>query len=501
VSSTGARGLFQFVPGTARQYGLTNPDDDMASADAFRQFTDDNAATLERRLQRPPTMADLALAHQQGAGTAANMLTGTGNASGRNLALNNVPAGAGPAAATAQIKGYYGMPERPVNPRDALAATLQQQATAGGPQANPTLAGAGVPVMAFDGSPQPSATGSPVRSAPPARPITAMPPQQADAPDPGYVTPKPAALRPPPILPLRPMELQIQQEVRNATPANRDAIAARLAPLAAREAAIRAAEQAQLNEAHKDQLIQNRALELKREDMLKDQAERMQKYEKAKEDFINGTGPAPASPQNLATMNTPQSKQRTGVPVPDPIPQGVTPSKWAELQAPKMAKKLETVDKVEPQINDALATIRQAREHPGKEWGLGATSHIYKHTPQGAGFAAIVEQIKGKNFLAAYEQLRGAGAIGEKEGAAAQSAQARINTAQTEEDFDKALLDLELALRRDMETAQRGVNRPVSAWRRPDDNASTAPDIGTRRGNLEYIGGNPANRMSWRPVQ
>jgi hypothetical protein len=180
TSPTGARGLYQFVPGTARQYGLANPDDDMASADALRALTGDNAATLERRLQRPPTMADLALAHQQGAGTAANMLTGTGNAPPRNLALNNVPAGAGPDAATARIKGYYGMPERPVNPRDTLAATLQQQATAGGPQVNPTPP-VDAPIMAFDGSPSPSAiplTGSPVRAAPPARPITAAPQQQ-----------------------------------------------------------------------------------------------------------------------------------------------------------------------------------------------------------------------------------------------------------------------------------------------------------------------------------
>ena len=52
TSSTGARGLYQFVPGTARQYGLANPDDDMASADALRALTTDNAATLQTALQR-----------------------------------------------------------------------------------------------------------------------------------------------------------------------------------------------------------------------------------------------------------------------------------------------------------------------------------------------------------------------------------------------------------------------------------------------------------------
>jgi hypothetical protein len=500
TSETGARGPWQFVPGTARQYGLANPDDIDASGDALKAFTADNAATLERRLQRPPTMADLALAHQQGAGTAANMLAGAGNASGRNLALNNVPPGASPAAAAAQIKGYYGMPERPVNPRDALAATvMQQQATAGGPQANPTPP-VDAPIMAFDGSPSPSAmpTGSPVRSAPPARPITAAP--QADVADPGYVTPARAPTPRPVQVPMSDLERRIRQKIENTPPADRDAVAQGLAPYLQQEQERRAFQQTQINEEYKTKETQRFKIEEKREDMLKDKAERIQKYEKAKQDFIQGHGPSP-SPQNLATLGTPESKQRSGIPVPDPAPPGVTPAKWAELQAPKLVKKLETVDKVEPQVADALATIRLAREHPGKEWGVGASSHVYKHTPQGAGFNAIVEQIKGKNFLTAYDQLRGAGAIGEKEGAAASAAQARINTAQTQKDFDSALLDLELALRRDMETAQRNVNRPVTAWRKPDDNATYAPDIGERRGNMEYVGGNPANRMSWRPVQ
>jgi hypothetical protein len=112
-----------------------------------------------------------------------------------------------------------------------------------------------------------------------------------------------------------------------------------------------------------------------------------------------------------------------------------------------------------------------------------------------------MEQIGGKNFLQAYQQLKGGGSITEIEGTKAEAAQARLKTAQSKEDWDKAMNDFEIALRRDLELAQRKVNAPVTAWRAAGDNASYAPDIGERRGDKEYIGGNPRDPMSWRKVQ
>jgi hypothetical protein len=250
----------------------------MASADALRALTGDNAATLERRLQRPPTMADLALAHQQGAGTAANMLSGTGNASPRNLALNNVPAGAGPDAATAAVKGYYGMPERPVNPRDALAATvMQQQATAGGPQANPTPP-VDAPIMAFDGSPSPSAmpTGSPVRSAPPARPITAAP--RTDAP---YVMPELPPTPRPVQVPMLDMEKRIRQKIESTPPADRQAVAEGLADYLRQAQEQRAFMQSQINEEYKTKETQRALLEMERQKQLEKAPETDIKLRKA----------------------------------------------------------------------------------------------------------------------------------------------------------------------------------------------------------------------------
>ena len=126
VSSTGAKGLFQFTRGTGRQYGLNgkgfdNRADPAANTQAFVKFTNDNRAILSRSLGREPTNSEMALAHQQGAGTAAKMLTGTGNASAKNLRVNNVPAGATPQQAANKIMSYYGFDKQGTSAPTAVA--------------------------------------------------------------------------------------------------------------------------------------------------------------------------------------------------------------------------------------------------------------------------------------------------------------------------------------------------------------------------------------------
>jgi hypothetical protein len=132
VSKTGAAGPFQFVRGTGQQYGLNGPGfdkrtDPEASMKAVQALTNDNIKTLTNALGRPPTLGELALAHQQGAGTAAKMLAGTGNAPAGNLAVNNVAPGSSPGAAANKIMAYYGMPNASVpGSRDAIAAAAMQ---------------------------------------------------------------------------------------------------------------------------------------------------------------------------------------------------------------------------------------------------------------------------------------------------------------------------------------------------------------------------------------
>lgn len=72
--SSSAGGLFQFIDSTARGYGLQDRYDPVQASDAAARLARDNAAYLRRSLGREPTPGELYLAHQQGAGGAANIL-------------------------------------------------------------------------------------------------------------------------------------------------------------------------------------------------------------------------------------------------------------------------------------------------------------------------------------------------------------------------------------------------------------------------------------------
>lgn len=102
----------------------------------------------------------------------------------------------------------------------------------------------------------------------------------------------------------------------------------------------------------------------------------------------------------------------------------------------------------------SLATIDAIRKHPGRDsWGAqgktAALPIIGNGIPGTAGrdFVVMVDQLKGKAFLEAFESLKGGGQITEVEGAKAQAAIARLDRAQSREGFDAALKDLEDVIR------------------------------------------------------
>jgi hypothetical protein len=95
-------------------------------------------------------------------------------------------------------------------------------------------------------------------------------------------------------------------------------------------------------------------------------------------------------------------------------------------------------------IDDLLA------DQNGMEWAVGASSGygaLIPGTP-GYDYASRVNNLKGKVFLQAYQQLRGAGAITEQEGKAATEAISNLDRAQSEPQFQQALIQLRDVLQR-----------------------------------------------------
>lgn len=115
----------------------------------------------------------------------------------------------------------------------------------------------------------------------------------------------------------------------------------------------------------------------------------------------------------------------------------------------------------------ALSTIQKIKDHPARERMTGWSSYLPTVTPSGRGFQALLGQLEGQVFLEAYSGLRGGGHITEIEGEKAQRALARLDTAQSEEEFVQALDDLASVIRAGMQRAAKkaGVSTPQTEQR------------------------------------
>ena len=155
--------------------------------------------------------------------------------------------------------------------------------------------------------------------------------------------------------------------------------------------------------------------------------------------------------------------KRTGQKL-DTVPKDVEGEKAAEARGKAVGEAQAELPASLGKAQIALDTIDAIRKHPGKSWGVGATSIIGAIPATDAyGFARLVDQAKGQAFLEAFESLKGGGQITEAEGQKATEAIARLDRAQKPADFEKALDDLEQVIRAGMERSQQRAGRVPSA--------------------------------------
>lgn len=70
-NASGAKGIYQFMPGTAQQYKLHNPFNQAANIDAGMRLTRDSINYFKKKVGREPQPFEMYLMHQQGQGGAA----------------------------------------------------------------------------------------------------------------------------------------------------------------------------------------------------------------------------------------------------------------------------------------------------------------------------------------------------------------------------------------------------------------------------------------------
>jgi hypothetical protein len=185
----------------------------------------------------------------------------------------------------------------------------------------------------------------------------------------------------------------------------------------------------------------------------------------------------------------------TGGVIPKGIPPQDQPSlKGDQAKAVKDAENLSLAQKNLPGVSDTanrvLKYVEEIRNHPGKSAVVGAPGvtgvlNFGKPIPgtDAASFNARLKQLKGGQFLSAYDTLKGGGQITEVEGAKAQDAIARMDTAQSEDEFDQALNDYEDVIKIGLERARKQAGVAVST-ERPLTNPAAQPT--TSNGVVSY---------------
>lgn len=125
--------------------------------------------------------------------------------------------------------------------------------------------------------------------------------------------------------------------------------------------------------------------------------------------------------------------------------------KLEELQG-KREERNRSKEAQQASIAAQLGVIDKALQHPGREAATGLSGVLdprnYVPGTNPRDFQVVLDQIGGTAFLQAFESLKGGGQITEVEGKKATEAIARLNRAQSDEEFERSLRDLREVMER-----------------------------------------------------
>jgi hypothetical protein len=441
--NSSAGGLFQFIDSTAQQYGLTDKMDPVASANAAAKLAADNAAYLRKTLGREPTAGELYLAHQQGAGGAAQLLANPGAPAASIVGADAVGLNGGNSNMTAaefagKWTGKFGNTPQQVTsqiPTAQIYEALQ----------NPWL------------KPEERAM------------LTGMLDTQQGAPMQDLQMQKAQ-------LELQQAQMQTEAMRNPGPPAPPEVLAERRALAAAAG-------------------------------LTPDQPEYSTYMLTGNMVAPNGGtefGLTPVFGTNKDGKTVLMQIGKDGTAIETVLPDGVTPDLSVEAfqraQGTQLGK-LTADAQVDLQgaLNkgqDALDLIQSVRDDPALpsitgviQGGLFAPGIPGISGGQaGKDLSVKIDQLKGQTFLQAFESLKGAGQITEVEGQKATEAMARLNTAQSVEAYQAALDDLAGVIERAMDTARKKTGGTTDPQAAPAAKPTHRWNPETRQ--LEPIGGN-----------
>ena len=178
--------------------------------------------------------------------------------------------------------------------------------------------------------------------------------------------------------------------------------------------------------------------------------------------MVNGRVPQPAPGPAAPVPGAPASAP-PAPPARPPLPAAVDPELQRNLAAAKAAGEAEgqrravaqgDLPRATAQADELMRLTDELLKHPGLEMAVGKSSILGVQKIPGSDahdFAIRLDQIKGKQFLEAYQSLKGAGAITETEGRKATEAIARMDPSGSEPEFRRAVRDFQDVVRAGLE--------------------------------------------------
>jgi hypothetical protein len=192
-------------------------------------------------------------------------------------------------------------------------------------------------------------------------------------------------------------------------------------------------------------------------------------------------GPAAATPPAPAPAAAQAPAAPSAPPVRPPLPAAVDPDLQRRLAAAKAAGTAEgertaaaqgDLPRATAQADELLRLTEELLKHPGLDTAVGKSSMLQVQRIPGTDardFAIRLDQIKGKQFLEAFQSLKGSGAITETEGRKATEAIARMDPSSSEPEFRQAVRDFQDVVRAGLERTQARAGR---------DGGASAPGAG-----------------------